>query len=75
MGQGNSLSATSLHQSLRSNFKTFPEHRDPLRLEIPMDDALMSGFSTFSMKLPSLLQFEEEMLKQTGISSSFMPNG
>ncbi len=59
MSQGASLSAKSLTQSLYDQFKTFPEHRAPLRVEIPMEDALMSGFAVFSLKIPSLLGFEK----------------
>jgi hypothetical protein len=65
MGQGTSLSARSLTQSLYDHFRIFPEHRDPLRVEIPMEDALMSGYAVFSLKFPSLLQFEEWLKEQT----------
>lgn len=69
MSQGTSLSAESLTQSLYDQFKTFPEHRDPLRVEIPMEDALMSGFAVFSLKIPSLLGFEK-WIKENADSSN-----
>ena len=69
MSQGTSLSARSLTQSLYEQFKTFPEHRDPLRIEIPMEDALMSGYAVFSLKMASLLEFEAIIRKNTDKSN------
>ena len=56
-----SLSGPNLFQSLKDQFKNLPDYRDPLRVEIPIEDFFMSGLSIFSLKFPSLLQFEEHM--------------
>jgi len=52
------LNADALFEAVNSNFKQFPEIRST-NLEIPMADALMSGFAMFSLKDPSLLAFDE----------------
>ena len=56
-----SLSGDSLLQSIRDHFKLIKDHRDPSRIRIVLSDFLMSGFSIFCLKFPSLLQFEEQM--------------
>jgi hypothetical protein len=56
-----SLSGDSLLQSIRDHFKLIKDHRDPSRIRIALSDFLMSGFSIFCLKFPSLLQFEEQM--------------
>lgn len=52
------LSADSLFRLIRSHFDDIPDARagEP---EIPLGDALMSGFAMFSLKDPSLLAFDE----------------
>jgi len=51
------LSADSLFRLIRSSFDDIPDARagEP---EIPLGDALMSGFAMFSLKDPSLLAFD-----------------
>jgi len=56
-----SLSGDALLQSIRDQFILIKDHRDPARIRIALSDFLMSGFSIFALKFPSLLQFEEEM--------------
>jgi hypothetical protein len=56
-----SLSGDSMLQSIRDQFKLIKDHRDPSRIRIALSDFLMSGFAIFSLKFPSLLQFEEDM--------------
>ena len=52
------LSADSLFRRLRSRFRRIPDRRAG-EVEIPLDDALMSGFALFSLKDPSLLAFDQ----------------
>jgi hypothetical protein len=51
------LSADGLFKLIRKKFDTVPDPR-PDSTEIPLGDALMAGFATFSLKSPSLLAFE-----------------
>lgn len=46
---------------IRSCFERIPDHRSCP--EIPIEDALMSGFALFQLKFPSLLKFEEKRKK------------
>ena len=50
------LSADSLHRTLRDGFEQIPDHRP--QPDIPLRDALLSGFALFSLKDPSLLAFD-----------------
>lgn len=52
------LSADGLFKMVRKGFKKVKEPR-PINVEIPLVDALMSGFALFSLKDPSLLAFDE----------------
>lgn len=52
------LSADALFRLVRSRFDHIPDPR-PGEPEIPLGDALMSGFAMFSLKDPSLLAFDE----------------
>jgi len=52
------LSADGLFKMVYKRFKEV-EDRRPINVEIPMADALMSGFAMFSLKDPSLLAFDE----------------
>lgn len=52
------LSADGLFKMVKKEFKKIADHR-PTNVEIPLDDALMSGFAMFSLKDPSLLAFDE----------------
>ncbi len=51
------LNADSLFKAVYSDFEKFPDFR-PGEVEIPLADALMSGFAMFSLKDPSLLAFD-----------------
>lgn len=52
------LSADGLFKMVYKSFKKVADHR-PSNVEIPLADALMSGFAMFSLKDPSLLAFDE----------------
>jgi hypothetical protein len=52
------LSADSLFRRIRSRFDRIPDTRAG-EVEIPLGDALMSGFALFSLKDPSLLAFDQ----------------
>ena len=57
------LSADGLHKTIKSVFLKTPEHRkNHKNIDIPLADALMSGFAVFSQKSPSLLNFQERAL-------------
>jgi hypothetical protein len=53
------LSADALFSRLRTGFSTIANHR-PGTPKIPVPDTLMSAFARFSLKLPSLLAFDDE---------------
>lgn len=55
------LSGDGLFRMIRSNFEKIPDYRQEGKVEISIGDALMSGFAVFSIKEPSLLQFERTM--------------
>jgi len=55
------LSGDGLFMSTRSVFEKMPDYRQTAKIDIPMADALMAGFAMFSVKSPSLLQFEEHI--------------
>ncbi|MBK7890695.1 MAG: transposase [Bdellovibrionales bacterium] len=65
----NSLSGTELFRAAREHFSKLSDSRDPSRIEIPIEDFFMSALAIFSLKIPSLLQFEEEMRKQRSFSN------
>ncbi len=50
------LSAHGLYQVVRTSFESFPDSRQVRKLSLP--DVLMSGLAMFSLKYPSLLQFD-----------------
>lgn len=54
---------------IRARFQEVPEHRAP-QASIPLDDALMSAYAMFSLKFPSLLEFEEERRERKATSSN-----
>jgi hypothetical protein len=53
------LSADALFGLLRNGFAKVPDHRSD-GSEITMTDALMSGFAMFSLKCPSLLDYDKQ---------------
>lgn len=52
------LNADAMFANLRHEFSKIPDHRQG-SVEIPLQDALMSGFAMFSLKIPSLLAFDK----------------
>ena len=57
------LSADGLIGIIRHEYGKIPDHRkDPERADIRMLDAAMSGYATFSLKCPSLLNFQDRIL-------------
>ena len=67
-----SLSGDSLLQSIRDLFKLVDDPRDPSRIRIALSDFLMAGFAIFSLKFPSLLNFEQKM-RERGLESNLSP--
>ena len=53
------LQIDALHTFLAKQFSGFMDKRDD-NLSITMQDALMSGYAVFSLKCPSLLQFNNQ---------------
>ena len=47
-----SFSGDTLLQSVRDQFKQFPDHRNQHKVEIPIEDFLMSALAVFSLKFP-----------------------
>ena len=54
------LNADALFGSIRSEFEKIPEFRSTDDVSISIPDALMSAFAMFSLKMPSLLQFDNK---------------
>lgn len=54
------LSADALIQLLRRRFKDVPDSRRQVSVQYSLVDVLCAAFAMFSLKEPSLLQFEEE---------------
>jgi len=54
---------------MRSSFQKIPEHRGP-QTSIRLEDALMSAYALFSLKFPSLLEFEEERKQRHAAGSN-----
>lgn len=54
------VSAPALLKRVRSQFEKIPDVKG-LRTKIPLTDCLMSGLAVFSLKMPSLLQFDEHL--------------
>ena len=53
------LNADALFGAIHSEFKKIPEFR-PGNIDISIPDVLMSAFAMFSLKIPSLLQFDNK---------------
>ncbi len=55
------LNADALFENIYEQFGNIPEIRSKdSKIEISIADALMSGFAMFSLKVPSLLQFDNK---------------
>ena len=59
MSQSTKLSIDNLLKEVKSFFSTIPDAGHVSRQKYSLVDCLMSGLAIFSLKLPSLLQFEE----------------
>lgn len=55
------LSGDASFNQIHSDFEKIPDFREQGKTDIPLADALMSGFALFSQKDRSLLQFEEKI--------------
>ena len=58
------LSAKGMLDKVRSIFKNIPDPpRDPRGIapKIPLSDCLMSGLAIFGLKIPFLLQFDQDL--------------
>ncbi|MBX7232669.1 MAG: transposase [Bdellovibrionales bacterium] len=69
---GSSLSGPVLYRSCHDQFKNLPDFRNPNLVEIPIEDFFMSGLAIFALKIPSLLQFDEEMRRKQVMTN--LPN-
>ena len=67
---GKHLSADGLLQQVQQGFGKIKEHR-PMNVEIPLADALMSGFAMFSLKDSSLLAFDQRRAKPENLRKIF----
>src|ERR1700679_598109 len=63
------FSGKTLLQGIYDQFKNVRDRREPLKIEIPMADALMSAFAIFSLKFSSLLKFEGAMKVKVNFSN------
>ena len=60
------LHPDNLYSTVRECFDTIGEHRKNTKnIKISQSDALMSGVAVFSLKYPSLLNFEEDIRSDT----------
>jgi hypothetical protein len=64
------LSADGLFELVRQGFQKIEDHR-PMNVEIPLVDALMSGFAMFALKDPSLLAFDQRRAKPENLRRIF----
>lgn len=64
------LSADALFSMVHTSFAKIPDHRVG-RPAISLADALMSAFAMFSLKCPSLLQFDEQQRADDNIRSIY----
>ncbi len=64
------LSADALFKLVRQAFEKVPEHR-VMNVEIPLGDALMSGFAMFSLKDSSLLAFDQRRERPKNLHSIY----
>ena len=63
------VSGASLFKSLHDQFKNVSDFRNPVLIDIPIEDFFMAGVSIFALKFPSLLQFDEQMRIKKGRSN------
>jgi len=61
----NPMSSDHLFDIVKNEFEKIEDHR-PMNVEIELSDILMSGFSLFSLKSPSLLAFEHQRQESEG---------
>lgn len=65
------LSADGMVKTLRKMFLKIEDKRVTKKCSITLTDALMSAFGVFSLKFPSLLQYEEKTEKRTTLKNLF----
>ena len=64
------LSGDGLIELLRQDFEKIPDHRQQGKVKFQLADVLMAGYSMFSLKMSSLLQFTSEAGKDDTISGN-----
>lgn len=64
------LSADALFSLVKSGFARIPDHRSR-SIGIALPDALMSAFAMFSLKCPSLLEFDEQKRNDENLQSIY----
>jgi hypothetical protein len=64
------LSADKLFELIQQQFTGIADHR-PMNVEIPLADALMSGFALFSLKDPSLLAFDGRRTSDSNLNKIY----
>lgn len=64
------LSADGLIQKIQEEFSKIDDPRGE-NSTIPLKDALMSAYAVFSLKYPSLLEFEKDKVKNKNLKSIF----
>ena len=62
------LNADSMNKQLKCQFEKIPDHRAK-NVKYSLPDALMSGYAMFSLKYPSLLQFDKERENRSEIEN------
>jgi hypothetical protein len=64
------LNMDAMLSAITQGFTSIPDPRRG-RVEIPLHDALMSGFAMFSLKDPSLLAFDERRCNDGNLKSIY----
>lgn len=64
------ISGSALINHCMDEFKKIPDHRLQNKIEIPLSDALMSAYAIFSLKFPSLLEFENMQLEAPNLAAN-----
>ncbi len=62
------LSGDVLYSEVRNLFKLIEDYRNPIYVQIPIEDFFMSALALFTLKFSSLLKFDEELRTETGKS-------
>ena len=62
-GMKKHISMPGLLEKVQEQFRNMPE-KSGARSKMPLADCLMSGLAIFSLKMPSLLQFEDYLSQE-----------